>query len=162
MRGGGGGGCGGGKKNMQHTAGRVDLEDDGHVKVLKVEADALQVDDFDVSQRHHREGHLCELHQAVDGGQHHHGLAVGHTLKPKLPVTGWDREGGRRRLRQQHHAAMSEWTAGGGMLFDDVANNDGSHGCDLATQGNTFSPVVHLKGTSHSSCRSGISFSQCS
>ena len=44
------------------------LEDDGHVEVAEGEADALEVDDADVRAGDDREGHLDQLHQAVDRG----------------------------------------------------------------------------------------------
>lgn len=64
---------------------RADLEDHGHVKVAQVEADALQVDDVDLAHCDDGEGHVDQLHQAVDGGHHEASLPLWHTVESKLP-----------------------------------------------------------------------------
>ena len=61
------------------------LGHDGHVKVAQAKADALQVDHVDVAQGDNREGHLDELHKAVDGGHDEASGAVGNAAEAQVP-----------------------------------------------------------------------------
>ena len=61
-------------------------EDDRHVKVLQMETDALQVDDFDIARSEHERRELREFDQARRRGQNAHRGLVRHPLECELVV----------------------------------------------------------------------------
>ena len=54
-------------------------------KVAQVEANTLEVDDVDLRHGDHGEGHLDQLHQAIDCGHHKRCLPMWHAVEAQFP-----------------------------------------------------------------------------